>query len=118
MEGLIMKIEDKKFLAEWMGNVKLVPNSQGYLLREVPHFKLGLPSTQRVVWNPKTSPEDFKEVLEKFELMKPTNKQYSKMDEVFIGSPDLSAHFSSYLWVCNNMPRIIKNIVEVLKEGG
>ena len=103
-----MKLEDKKFLAEWMG----WKVHRRYGLDDVLWFELdfGDKSISITKWNPDTDHQQFAEVWNKMQ----TWKQDMVNERILpIYSP---SHFVTE--VLNSLPKVMEAVLEVLKGGG
>jgi len=105
-----VKLEDKKILAEWLGEVVS------------DHIPLGLYMVHRMLlldkWNPDTDHNDFKEVLRKL-----TPKQRGELESIVCDRfPEvekkvpISFMFNDYLWVSDNMSSVMDGVMEVIKD--
>lgn len=111
-----MNIEDKKFLAEKLMGWHTDEENPLHFWVWHESFKETVTTYEIDKWNPDTNHEQFKAVIEKFESTKMTKKQIDKMSEVFIGAPLGGPLFTSYLWMANNLPKIMEAVLEVLKN--
>jgi len=90
-----MNLEDKKFLAEWMGR-----SDPGY-------FTNGMEKIEHV-WDPDTAHEQFKEVWNKL-----TKDEHTRiMHKTLIGNS--KDYFSTVL--LNNLSKVCQAVIEVIKE--
>jgi len=98
-----MKLEYKKFLAEWMG-WSLYNGSTGWVIT-----KEGMSVTHLDIWNPDTNHEQFKDVWNKL-----GGEQIYKVIEK-TGTRQKAMLFANIL--LNDLPKVMDAVMEVIKEN-
>ena len=106
-----MKLEDKKFLAKWLGwEIKEIESNFETLIV----IKLNKGWIFLNHWNPDTNPDQFKEVATNLNYI-----QRQELDEVLKqDNPDGFDVLGEYLWVSNNLPKVCQAVIDVLREEG
>jgi len=97
-----VKLEDKKILAEWLGEVVS------------DHIPLGLYMVHRMLlldkWNPDTDHNDFKEVWNKLKAL--------DLDVDLLGKLDCCGNCVKFAdLIFNHLPKVMEAVMEVINES-